>query len=199
MEVNGALTVVGHVHHVRDVGALSETNRQTKLRRALDSLEGPQPDIAGLLATVNRLILDDDHEMSSGPAKPSAKDAPQKVPEPSGPLGPLALSLSSATRKQRKRRRLLKEGGLASLLDALIYQLGKGLDLVTAPTRCPANTVLRLVFLRAARGVSATRHLWVKLWVRSVPDQVSWYHSSGTTEGVMTRHYGRHVTQCHPV
>lgn len=155
MEVNGALTVGGHVHHVRDLGALSETNRQTKLRRALDSLEGPQPDIAGLLATVNRLILDDDHEMSSGPAKPSAKDAPQKVPEPSGPLGPLALSLSSATRKQR--RRLLEEGGLASLLDALIYQIGMGLDLVTAPTRCPANTVLRLVFLRAARGVLATR------------------------------------------
>ena len=30
---------------------------------------------------------------------------------------------------------------------------------------------------RCPRRVSPTRQLWVKLWVHSIPNQVSWYHS----------------------
>ena len=48
-------------------------------------------------------------------------------------------------------------------------------------------------------GPLPTRTLWGKLWVRSILNQVFWYHSAGTEEARSPAVNRRHVTRYHSV
>jgi len=113
------------VHHPIELAALAQSDKERSLRNALDSLETDAPLIEELMKVVERVIFDSDFNISTSTGKsPDTKSVQEKIAKVQTEF---SISLSD-TRVQKTTQRLLSSGDLGALLDALIYQLGIGLQ-----------------------------------------------------------------------
>jgi hypothetical protein len=114
------------VHHPIELAALAQSDKERSLRNALDSLETDAPLIEELIKVVERVIFESDFNISTPTGKsPDTKGVQEKVAKVQTEF---SISLSDTRVQKRTTQRLLSSGDLGALLDALIYQLGIGLQ-----------------------------------------------------------------------
>ncbi len=120
------------VYHRAEIAKHTRSNRQQQLRKAIEGLEGDEPDFENLLAIVENIIFDESARVdtgSTGARKTKAEN--QATSDSEKPVGSLLMDLADTKKeKRRKRQRLVRQGDLAELLDLLIYNLGQSLDRV---------------------------------------------------------------------
>ena len=110
------------VHHPAVLSGLGHSKRQAILREALGALGSGEGDLGRLIATVEKVIFADDvgSDLSIF-SRPRTKEGEAgTLPARPDSLGINVFDMP----KQRKKRRLLKSGDLAYLLDVLIRRLG---------------------------------------------------------------------------
>ncbi|HUS11238.1 MAG TPA: hypothetical protein VMZ30_12300 [Pyrinomonadaceae bacterium] len=119
--------VLAIVHHPNELRELAQTDRQRAMKDAINSLNTDTPMIEELMRVVEKVIFDDDASVSSSVSaigEASRKD--------SGEEGKVQTQFSIPLKDTGKRagatRRMISSGDLAVLLDALIHQLGIGLQ-----------------------------------------------------------------------
>ncbi len=118
------------VYHRLEIAKLTRSDRQQKLRRAFEGLDGDEPDFEGLIAVVENIIFDEATRVGTGSPRARKPKAEEKAPPDSEkPVGSLLMDLVDTKKeKKRKRQRLVRQGDLAELLDLLIYNLGQTLE-----------------------------------------------------------------------
>jgi len=115
------------IHNPVAVSKLSVTSRQQKFQDALDSLDTDSPDFQTLFRITSELIFDNPNK-EEAETKGTKKVAPdQSKTKEEASIGPLSVSIKE-TKHQQRRRRELHHSDLAFVIDALIYNLGVGLN-----------------------------------------------------------------------
>ena len=113
------------VHDTREIHRRSLTGRRAQFHDALASLSGDSPDLVSLIAVVEKIIFEapegDEPIRRLQAGKGRSKDtAPKPIDSMGVHVEPKKVS--------RIARRIMRAGDFGELLDALIYQLGIGLE-----------------------------------------------------------------------
>jgi hypothetical protein len=126
METKNHGIVTAIVHHPIELAALAQSDNQRALRNALDSLETDTPLIEELMRVVEKVIFDEQFTLTSSTRSKKAqgklKIETEKVQEE------FSIGLDKTKRQLAAMQTLLSSGDLGALLDALIHQLGMGLE-----------------------------------------------------------------------
>jgi len=113
------------IHRPTEILDLAQSSKQVKLKEALSGLGGNTEDLGKLIATIERVIFDEPEAAAGDRRTRSAKA--QEDPR-RGRERPESLEVELDAQKKRPLRRILETGDLAYLLDALLRQLGIGLE-----------------------------------------------------------------------
>lgn len=112
------------VHHTELIWSRSQSSRQVQFRTALASLSSDYPDLANLIATVEKIIFDDKAEIARPQRHKEVKTSKRSIAD----ARPESLGVDLDTLPARSHaHRLIRSGDLGYLLDALIHRLGIGL------------------------------------------------------------------------
>ena len=113
------------IHRTAAIRNLAQSGKQTKLKEALSGLGGNTENLGKLIATIESVIFEEPEvARSAGRAKGNtAKENQDKGSERPG-----SLEISIDSQRKRPHRRIREDGDLAYLLDALLRQLGVGLE-----------------------------------------------------------------------
>ena len=113
------------VHDTRSIHRRSLTGRRAQFHDALASLSGDSPDLVSLIAVVEKIIFEapegDEPIRRLQAAKGRSKATDEKL------IGSMGVHVEPK-QALRKARRIMRAGDFGELLDALIYQLGLGLE-----------------------------------------------------------------------
>jgi hypothetical protein len=134
LETEKGARVNAVVHHPLELAAFAQTDKERSLRNALDSLETDQPLIEELMKIVEKVIFDSDFNVSTPKGKSDTTEKPR--PQVEKVQDQFSISLSATHFQKRAIQRLLSSGELGALLDALIHQLGIGLEASIRPPLC---------------------------------------------------------------
>jgi hypothetical protein len=123
----------GFLHHAARIMNSARSGKQIQLRAALTGLTGGTGDFVKWISVVEKVIFDDADVDSSIVLRAGAKskaDAGRVAPE-----RPTSLETTLHSNKRKKAyKRLLGDGGLACILDALIRRLGIGFERIDNQT-----------------------------------------------------------------
>jgi hypothetical protein len=114
------------VHHPMELAALAQSDKERSLRTALDSLETDKPLIEDLMKIVEKVIFDNDFSVTTPTGKSETTEKTRTKAEKVQDI--FSISLSETHTQKNATQRLLASGDLGALLDALIHQLGIGLE-----------------------------------------------------------------------
>lgn len=131
------------VHHPTELRELAQTDRQKTMRQALDSLNTAAPLIEDLMRVVEKVIFDDELVLSR--PKTANGDSKQKPVATGKVQTEFSVSLKDVGRRRTAQKRIVSSGDLAVLLDALIHQLGVGLEAQIHAPRSIARSEEELV------------------------------------------------------
>ena len=115
------------VHSQININKLATTSKQQTFHDALASLDGDSPDFATLFRITDRLIFDESEKVPAKATVIVSKSEKQTEKDEGRSLGALSVPLEE-TKYQQRRRREIHHGDLAFVIDALIYNLGIGLQ-----------------------------------------------------------------------
>lgn len=115
------------VHSQISINKLATTSKQQTFHDALASLEGDSPDFATLFRITDRLIFDEGEKEAAKAKVIVSKSENHTEKDDEESLGALSVPLEE-TKHQQRRRREIHHGDLAFVIDALIYNLGIGLQ-----------------------------------------------------------------------
>jgi len=113
------------VHHTAELSRRSESSRQARFRSAMASLETDDPDLPNLINIVEKVIFDEQHVVDTKTVKHT--DGRNSEKEQSEKNVKLSISLDEI-KKKKSRRRIVNSGDLGLIMDALIHNLGIGLQ-----------------------------------------------------------------------
>jgi hypothetical protein len=115
------------VHHIDDLLDKAAGNLRHAFRAAFSGLGGDPDQLTELLKIVEKAIFDEPIMLADASEKPGRQRVAvgQKQEADSEPVS-LMISAGETTRA-RRRQRILVSSDLALIIDALIYQLGRGL------------------------------------------------------------------------
>lgn len=126
MDTENDTRLTAVLHHPIELAAFAQSDKERSLRIALDSLETDAPLLEDLMKLAEKMIFDQDFTVSvpSGKSETTASGNTklEKVQDE------FSISLSDTRLQKRTAQRLLSSGTLGTLLDALIHQLGIGLE-----------------------------------------------------------------------
>jgi len=119
------VTWVALFHRPVAIRNLAQSSKQAKLKEALSGLGGNTENLGKLIATIEKVIFEEPEATPGGSQRRrvKGKEDPNK-----GRERPDSLEVPLDTQKKRPLRRILETGDLAYLLDALLRQLGIGLE-----------------------------------------------------------------------
>ena len=115
------------VHHDRKIMAQSRQTPRIQFKKYLEDLHSGTPDIENLIATIEKLIFDEQVEEDVTVRKQTKTKEEKAEDETRIQLKTLAVNLKD-TAKEKRRKRMVTSGDIGSLIDILIYQLGVGLE-----------------------------------------------------------------------
>lgn len=125
IKTEGGKKILAIVHHPEELRELARTDRQRAMKDAINSLNTDTPMIEELMRVVEKVIFDDDLVISTtgySGRETKAKNEKEKVQTK------FSIPLKETGRRGSAASRILSQGDLAVLLDALIHQLGIGLN-----------------------------------------------------------------------
>jgi hypothetical protein len=132
------------VHHIEGLLDRAAGNVRQAFRRAFAGLEGDPDQLIDLIHVVERAIFDDKIPLEMGPQRRIA-DREKRGSGPNAVGEPTSLMISAKdTVRARRHRRLSINSDLAIIIDALIYRLGRGLQMETdspASVRPPEDVI----------------------------------------------------------
>lgn len=112
------------VHHEQALQRSSQKSQRSQLRDALAGLEIAGDDLESLLGVVQRAIFDDDIAISRTAAGSPEKGHTDKDPARPDSLGVHVGGSEKGIAQPRRKNRILKDGNILEILDALIRRLG---------------------------------------------------------------------------
>lgn len=117
------------IHHDELLGRSRSPSNRSALRDALDGLDFGGANIQALVAEIEKAIFDDPEQIIAPIGHAGSAGAPPQ--QPTGEARPPSLAVrtggGTGHSKGSPKRRLLQEGSLLDVLDALLYRLGQGL------------------------------------------------------------------------
>ena len=145
-------------HHVAQIQRMARPGHQAQVRAVLLQLQSETPDLSGLIAVIEKVIFSEpDIVVSSVPSSDKTTETRNKKKTDFASTGIKTLEIpGSDERRLEARRRLLRSGDLAYLLDVLIRELGVGL----APRALPQ---IAQVVLKKSKSARMTRGLQLLL------------------------------------
>lgn len=114
------------VHHPEELRELAQSDRQRALKDCMNSLDTDTPMIEELMRVVEKVIFDDDVVVSQSLS--TTRETKSKKSDESRVQEQFSVPLKETGKRGIATRRMVSSGDLAVLLDALIRQLGIGLD-----------------------------------------------------------------------
>lgn len=131
ISLSGGRSIFTWVHHTIELSRRSESSRQAKFRAVMSTLESDDPDLSNLINIVGNMIFDERQDVDPKAVKPSRGKEKDNVPE-GKQVVELVTDLPERKLKKNKRR-IVNSGDLGLVMDALIYNLGFGLNPVKQP------------------------------------------------------------------
>lgn len=116
------------VHHPDELRELAQTDRQRAMKDAMNSLNTETPMIEELMRIVEKVIFDDDMLVSHSSSTNQRADGGESEEEEEKVQKKFSIPLKEVARRGQAARRMISSGDLSVLLDALIHQLGIGLN-----------------------------------------------------------------------
>jgi len=142
LQTDRGTLVLAIIHHPAELRELAQTDRQKRMKQALDSLTTDTPLIEDLMRVVEKVIFDEELVLS----KPNAANGGKQKPVSTEKVQTqFSIQLKDVARRHTAQTRIVSSGDLAALLDALIHQLGVGLDAQICAPRSIARSEEELV------------------------------------------------------
>jgi hypothetical protein len=113
------------IHRPSAIRDLAQSSKQAKLKEALTGLGGNTENLGKLIATIESVIFDEP-EAAAGASR--ARSGKFNEDSSKGRARPDSLEIQLDAQTNPPLRRILETGDLAYLLDALLRQLGIGLE-----------------------------------------------------------------------
>ena len=126
MSAQDAKRLIVIIHHEQAFQPKTNGSDRAKLRDALAHLDFSGANICELIAVIEKAIFDDEISVAHG--APGAVTAGGLNPAASLRPESLAVQASQPTGSSKHRRRVLQDGSLVDVLDALLHRLGVGLN-----------------------------------------------------------------------
>ncbi len=115
------------IHNKGRIFSRSISSRQKQFKECLASLGGASPEITQLLQSFEKIVFDENIDISPNILRKTNADTDDEKEEKSLEIETLRMHLKD-TKHEKRHRRMIVNGDLAQLLDYLIYQVGRGLE-----------------------------------------------------------------------